>query len=141
MAVKINPAELNEYLGKNSIRKSVLSKGMKRAPSFITSAISKGSMSETSYLALCEELGVAYGAFTVPADVPSAPPADVYRLNLVYSDSKVLVQLMHGEKVECGAWAIIRDQSLHGLVQAISYAAHMMYKFSEQNNLEQKELA
>ena len=138
MGIKINSAELNEYLSKNAIPKSTLSKAMRRAPSFITSAIANGSMSETSYLALCNELGLAYGAFTVPADVPSAPPTDVYRLNLVYSDSKVLVQLMSGDKVECAAWAIIKEKNFVGFAQAISYAAHMMYKFAEQEGLSEE---
>lgn len=138
MAISINGKELQDFLKKNDLTQTQLSAFMNRSPSYISFVIAKGTMSELSYDVMCKKLGVAPGTFQNPS---AAQPSDVYRLNLVYSNSKVLVQLMRGEEVVSGAWAIVKEQSDLGFIQAISYAAHMMYKFAQQDDLNKEELA
>ena len=132
--VKFNATELRNYLKDHGMTMNELSCKMRRCGGFISYAIHRGYMSDPAYDAMCMALDVPYGTFTTPS------PA-VYKLNLAYSDSKVLVQLMCGEEVVIGAWAIIKDPSKLGFIQAISYASHMMYKFAEQSDLNKEDLA
>lgn len=132
--VNFNPHELRSHLKDHGMTMTELSQKMRRCSGFISYALSRGYMSDPAYDAMCMALGVPYGTFTTPS------PA-VYKLNLAYSDSKVLVQLMCGEEVVIGAWAIIKDHSKLGFIQAISYASHMMYKFAEQSDLNKEDLA
>lgn len=134
--VNINSWELNNYLSEHGMTKKELSQVMGRSDGFVSQVALRGTMSVNSYAAMCKTLGVPYGTFIAQ---PPAPPA--YRLNLVYNESKVLIQLMRGDEVVNGAWAIIKDQSHRGFLQAISYAAHMMYKFAEQDDLSKEESA
>jgi len=137
MSIEINPKALKDCINSSGMTMSEVSTKMGRSTGFVSGVIAKGRVSETAYVNLCDALGVERGAFlTAPP-----PPTDVYRLNLVYSDSKVLVQLMCGDEVECGAWAIIKDEGRLGFIQAVSYATHMMYKFAQQNDLGNKESA
>jgi hypothetical protein len=138
-SVELNTNELRDYLRENRISMVALSKSMGRSAGYMANVVNcTSSMSRPAYDAMCKALGVEPGVFTkpLPAPVPST-----YRLNLVYSDSKVLLQLMRGEEVVSGAWAIVKEQSHLGFIQAISYAAHMMYKFAEQKELDNKESA
>lgn len=144
MSIKINPQALKNHITSNGITMTEASIKMGRSPGFLSNVIRIGSVSESGYTALCNAFGVEKSAFlpsTVTPPVVTPDAASVYRLNLVYSDSKVLVQLMSGDEVVSGAWAIIKEQSLLGFIQAISYAAHMMYKFAEQDGLNKEELA
>lgn len=136
MAISINGKELRDFLKSNDLSLSQLSAFMNRSPSYISFVIRTGTMSDVAYDVMCKKLGVAPGTFRDQID-----PAPMYRLSLTYSDSKVLVQLMRGEEVVSGAWAIVKEQSELGFIQAISYAAHMMYKFAQQDDLNKEELA
>lgn len=136
--VKFNSTDLRNHLKDHGMTMVELSQKMRRCRGFISYALSRGYMSDPAYDAMCMALGVPYGTFTTPAE--SNTPK-VYRLNLVYSDSKVLVQLMCGDEVISGAWAIIKEPTKLGFIQAISYASHMMYKFAEQSDLNKEELA
>lgn len=139
-AIKINSQALRDYLAQRDMKFNELSKAMGRTPSFVSAFLRNGSLSAAGYKALCNTLGVSYGTFKED-NTPSPAPSDAYRLNLIYSDSKVLVQLMRGDQVVSGAWALVKEQTNVGFIQAISYAAHMMYKFAEQDGLNKEELA
>lgn len=140
-SVNLNIKELRDHLRTNRISMVELSKNMGRSESYISNVVNGNSaMSKTGYDAMCKVLGMAPGAF-IAAPLPPAPASGVYRLNLTYSDTKVLLQLMRGEEVVSGAWAIVKEPSRLGFIQAISYAAHMMYKFAEQSELNEEESA
>jgi hypothetical protein len=132
--IRINSQELKDYLSKNLMTMSDLSNKTGRSAGFVSHVIASGVVSDSGYSAICKALGVARGAFTTPTP-------EAYRLNLVYNDSKVLVQLMRGDEVVSGAWAIVKEPGDLGFIQAISYAAHMMYKFAQQDDLNKEELA
>ena len=129
--IEINSDDLRNHLRKSKMTLVTLSKDMGRSTGFMSNAIRTGYMSETAYDVLCKTLGVEHGAFVASDPAPDAPTQGVYRLNLVYSDSKVLVQLMRGDEVVSGAWAFVKEQSLLGFV----------YKFAEQSNLNKEESA
>lgn len=133
-SIKFNSQKLRDYLNEHSMTMQGLSYEMGRSESFVSYAISRGYMSEVAYNVMCKTLGVAPRTFTEVA--PST-----YHLALTYSESKVLVQLMCGDEVVSGAWALVKEPGDLGFIQAISYAAHMMYKFAQQDDLNKEELA
>lgn len=62
---------------------------------------------------------------------------DGYALRLLTSDKQVFLLLEHdGEKVG-SAYSKRKDSSELALTQAISYAAHMIYKLYEQQTLQE----
>lgn len=61
-----------------------------------------------------------------------------YWLNLKYSKTAVKVQLLFGEEVIMGGISKIKGDTLLDFAQAISYASHMVYKFLEQKQLQEK---
>lgn len=62
---------------------------------------------------------------------------DGYALRLLTSDKQVFLLLEHdGEKVG-SAYSKRKDNSELALTQAISYAAHMIYKLYEQQTLQE----
>lgn len=78
------------------------------------------------------ENGVAAGA-----EGRTAGGRDGYALRLQATDKQVFLLLEHdGEKVG-SAYSKRKDSSELALTQAISYAAHMIYKFCEQKTLQE----
>lgn len=140
--VKFNAYALRNHLNEHGMTMTDLCNQMGRSVSFISHSCSIGYMSAVSYDAMCRALGVPHSTFIAQKEIPApAETPTAYRLSLTYSDSKVLVQLMRGEEVVIGAWAIVKEQSELGFIQAISYAAHMMYKFAQQDDLNKEESA
>ena len=127
----INVQALKEYLGAVGIMLAQLSLDIGHSKSYMAQVCNKGKMPTSSYRLMCHVLGVDEEMFTLQAD--SMP--GIYWLNLIYNDKKVCVQLMHGEDVISGAWAVIRGDTQTDFAQAVSYATHMIYKFVEQNDL------
>lgn len=96
--------------------------------------------------AVAKQMSAMYG---VPEDFfrarePEKPKAAApqagqtgYALRLQATDKQVFLLLEHdGEKVG-SAYSKRKDNSELALVQAISYAAHMIYKFCEQKTLQE----
>lgn len=74
-----------------------------------------------------------------PPEPKAAPQAKQmgYALRLQATDKQVFLLLEHdGEKVG-SAYSRRKDSSELALTQAISYAAHMIYKFCEQKTLQE----
>lgn len=140
--VYVNSHEVRNHLRDHGMTMQELSYKMGRSESYVSYSLSRGYMSDPSYDAMCRALNVPHSTFIAPKEIPApAETPTAYRLSLTYSDSKVLVQLMRGEEVVIGAWAIVKEQSELGFIQAISYAAHMMYKFAQQDDLNKEESA
>lgn len=74
-----------------------------------------------------------------PEPVKEEPKQELvmgYHLDLQVHATKVKLSLMFGDEVIESAWAKILGNSEMDLVKSISYAAHMIYKHTEQNVLE-----
>ena len=61
-----------------------------------------------------------------------------YSLSLQVHPDKVFLALYFNEQEMYHAYSKIKGTEEHDLVQAISYAAHMLYKMSEQEYLKNK---
>lgn len=139
--MNIDPERLRNFAAKNGGLKHIsLQLGYSR--NYLANAADYGRMR----VAVAKQLSAMYG---VPEDFfrarePEKPKAAApqagqtgYALRLQATDKQVFLLLEHdGEKVG-SAYSKRKDNSELVLVQAISYAAHMIYKFCEQRTLQE----
>lgn len=139
--MNIDPERLRNFAAKNGGLKHIsLQLGYSR--SYLSNVADCGRMR----LSVARQMSTMYG---VPEDFfrarePEKPKAAApqagqtgYALRLQATDKQVFLLLEHdGEKVG-SAYSKRKDNSELALVQAISYAAHMIYKFCEQKMLQE----
>lgn len=139
--MNIDPERLRNFAAKNGGLKHIsLQLGYCR--SYLSNVADYGRMR----LSVARQLSAMYG---VPEDFfrarePEKPKAAApqvgqtgYALRLQATERQVFLLLEHdGEKVG-SAYSKRKDNSELALVQAISYAAHMIYKFCEQQMLQE----
>lgn len=139
--MQIDAERLRRFAAKNGGLKHIsLQLGYSR--NYLSNVADYGRMR----LSVARQLSAMYG---VPADFflarePEKPKAAApqakqmsYALRLQATDKQVFLLLEHdGEKVG-SAYSRRKDSSELALTQAISYAAHMIYKFCEQKTLQE----
>lgn len=144
--VQISPERLRLFCSKNGGQTAV-SETLGYGKSFIGNALRSGKMSRAANKLLAATYGVPENFFLAPDPPKTAQPPepkdaqqggqDGYALRLLTSDKQVFLLLEHdGEKVG-SAYSRRKDSSELALTQAISYAAHMIYKFCEQKTLQE----
>lgn len=144
--VKISPERLRLFCSKNG-GQAVVSETLGYGKSFISNALHSGKMSRAANKLLAATYGIPEGFFLAPDPPKTAQPPepkdaqqggqDGYALRLLTSDKQVFLLLEHdGEKVG-SAYSKRKDSSELALTQAISYAAHMIYKLYEQQTLQE----
>ena len=123
--MNIDPERLRNFAAKNGGLKHIsLQLGYSR--SYLSNVADYGRM----------RLSVARQPEKPKAAAPQAGQTG-YALRLQATDKQVFLLLEHdGEKVG-SAYSKRKDNSELALVQAISYAAHMIYKFCEQKTLQE----
>lgn len=126
--MKINGKMLREYLSRRGITLDKLSVDIGHAKNYMSYILSKEDMPTSEYKLMCHILGVDEDKFA-PHDTAG------YSLGLVYDERSLRIKLLHGDKEVCSAWSLIKSSSDLDFLQAISYAAHMMYKFAQQTEL------
>ena len=100
-----------------------------------------GDMAEYIYDLLIRELGAENGAFQkkekeAPQEVNRV--GELYTLGLDVSPERVVLHMyFQGTEIYKSAAKVKGTRELD-LLQAISYAAHMMYKFAEQKELDKE---
>lgn len=135
--VQISPERLRLFCSKNG-GQTVVSETLGYGKSFISNALHSGKMSRAANKLLAATYGIPENFFLAP-EPKAAPQAKQmgYALRLQATDKQVFLLLEHdGEKVG-SAYSRRKDSSELALVQAISYAAHMIYKFCEQKMLQE----
>ena len=95
-------------------------------------------MADYTYDLLIRELGAENGAFqkkekAAPQEVNSG--GELYTLGLDVSPKRVVLHMYFQGTEICKAASKVKGTRELDLMQAISYAAHMMYKFTEQKEL------
>ena len=99
--------------------------------------MSKTNISKADFDEFLEYLGAKRAAETM-----KARSADEFRIDLTVFDNcadtllgKVRLRLYKGDRELFYAYAKITSEGDFGVIQAISYAAHMLYKLAEQRRL------
>ena len=139
--MNIDPERLRNFAAKNGGLKHI-SLQLGYSGNYLANTADYGRMR----VAVARQLSAMYG---VPEDFfrarePEKPKSDApqagqtgYALRLQATDKQVFLLLEHdGEKVG-SAYSKRKDNSELALVQAASYAAHMIYKFCEQKTLQE----
>lgn len=143
--MRIDTERLRRFAAKNG-GLAHISRQMGFRENYLSTIITRQRMRQSTANQLSAQLSAMYG---VPADFflarePEKPKAAApqakqmrYALRLQTTGKKVFLLLEHdGEKVG-SAYSKRKDSSELALTQAISYAAHMIYKFCEQKTLQE----
>lgn len=144
--VQISPERLRLFCSKNG-GQTVVSETLGYGKSFISNALHSGKMSRAANKLLAATYGIPENFFLAPDPPKTAQPPEPkaapqakqmgYALRLQATDKQVFLLLEHdGEKVG-SAYSRRKDSSELALTQAISCAAHMIYKFCEQKTLQE----
>lgn len=148
--VQISPERLRLFCSKNGGQTAV-SETLGYGKSFISNALHSGKMSRAANKLLAATYGIPENFFLAPDPPKTAQPPEPkaapqaapqakqmgYALRLQATDKQVFLLLEHdGEKVG-SAYSKRKDSSELALTQAISYVAHMIYKFCEQKTLQE----
>lgn len=139
--MQIDAERLRRFAAKNG-GLAHISRQMGFGASYLSTVIARQKMRQST----ANQLSAMYG---VPVDFfrarePEKPKATIpqggqegYTLRLAATERQVFLLLEHnGEKVG-SAYSKRKDSSELALTQAISYAAHMIYKFCEQRTLQE----
>lgn len=139
--VKINAEAIRRHCVASGCTMADLARRMGRTQSYFSNCLARGSISASAYPLLVSVAGVDHDAFLAretPPKTEAVPPAGMggrYSLTLQTKPDRVRLALCDGDKEIYYAWSKLRGSSELDLAQAISYAAHLIYKFSEQSNL------
>ena len=132
--IKVDIQAIKEYLSENGMTQVDVCRRIGRSPTFLCSCT--GDMAEYTYDLLIQVLGVEDGAFqkkAAPQEVNRG--GELYTLGLDVSPERVILRLYFQGTEICKAASKVKGTRELDLMQAISYAAHMMYKFTEQKEL------
>ena len=144
--IQISPERLRLFCSKNGGQTAV-SEALGYGKSFISNALHSGKMSRAANKPLAATYGVPENFFLAPDPPKTAQPPepkdaqqggqDGYALRLLTSDKQVFLLLEHDGVKVGSAYSKRKDSSELALTQAISYAAHMIYKLYEQQTLQE----
>lgn len=139
--VKINSEAIRRHCVANGCTMADLARRMGRTQSYFSNCLARGSISASAYPLLVSVAGVEHDAFLARETPPkteaqNAPqPGGRYSLTLQTKPDRIRLALCDGDRETYYAWSKLRGSSELDLAQAISYAAHLIYKFSEQSTL------
>lgn len=139
--VQISPERLRRFAAKNG-GLAHISRQMGFGASYLSTIITRQKMRQSTANQISAMYGVPQDFFRSrePEEQNAAAPQAKqmgYALRLQATDKQVFLLLEHdGEKVG-SAYSKRKDSSELALTQAISYAAHMIYKFCEQKTLQE----
>lgn len=140
--VQLNTAAMLDYMEIHGISGYDMSAMIGRSKNYVNRSIQNGRMLDAAYKILMERLGLPFETF-IKKDAKKAERAPAasglpYALSLEVHPDKVFVALQFNGQELYHAYAKIKGDTEHDLVQSISYAAHMLYKMSEQEYLKNK---
>ena len=146
--IKIDPKKLEKFVNsRREVGESAvaISKNIGASKSYISVAKNTGTMTAVYLKSLCMYYNMKESDFTPdPKPVVATPEPEQapegYSLNLIVREHSVCVQLLMDGEVKHLAWGKRLTDTEFGLIQAISYATHLIYKKAEKKKLEEEEM-
>ena len=137
--IKVDIPAIKKYIREKGMTQADVCRRIGRSSNFLCSGT--GDMADYTYDLLIRELGAENGAFqknekAAPQEVNSG--GGLYTLGLDVSPERVVLHMYFQGTEICKAAAKIKGTRELDLMQAISYATHMMYKFAEQKELDKE---
>lgn len=133
--VQIDVAAIKQAIKNTRMTSSGLSKKIGRSSSYIGNCFDRGIMSRYALELLSDILHVDVASLMNVCNENGAK-REGYSVNLDVKPEKVRLQILFNGEVVGSAYSKVKGQNETDLMQAISYAAHMIYKISEQKRLE-----
>lgn len=130
--VQIDGSSIKYAIKNKKMTSAGLLRDIGRSDSYIDNCIFRGVMPSNTLDLLSRFLDVNVSDLTKKKDTKLTG----YSVNLDVSPDKVCLQILFDGEVISSAYSKIKGDTETDLMQAISYAAHMIYKFSEQKRLE-----
>lgn len=140
--VKIDPASLARKLSDAGVSMCQASGKIGKSPAYISSSISRGEMGKTAFDLLCTTFDFDPRELIqkeAPAPAKKESLEAGYNIRMNVTPEILTLAFLFGEEVVYIARSKIKGNRELDLVQAISYAAHLIYKFSEQKYFERGE--
>lgn len=139
-SIRIDSEKLRNWIKNKVLTYKEVSYELGQCDSFISKVIQIGSIPRRKLDLLGRVYGVDPHAFWAQDTRKSPPPnctqvQGPYSLGLTVKRDRVRVSVHYEGRELYSAWSYIKGSSESDLMQAISYAAHMCYKMSEQNKL------
>lgn len=144
--ITIDSDSLRSWMSANNLSGNKLSAEIGHSHNYISNILMAGRMHDSAYNLFLRLFDLPQGSFVPkpkpkekPKEKPVAEPKSGYRLELETQTDKVRLTLWFraaGTDIEVAhAYSRIKGETELDLAQAISYAAHLIYKFVEQDRL------
>lgn len=138
-SVKIDGDKFRAVIAKMGKTQSEVSQELGTSYSYVSRSCTVGEMSETAFNLFCMMYGQnREDLLSKEEETVKAPEAEGYHLHLNVTPTIVTVSCMFGQEVLYIGRSKVKGESELDLMQAISYAAHMIYKAAEQKELARK---
>ena len=134
--IKVDIPAIKKYIRENGMTQVDVCRRIGRSSNFLSSCT--GDMADYTYDLLIRELGAENGAFQKkekPAPQEVNRGGELYTLGLDVSPERVVLHMYFQGTEICKAASKVKGTRELDLMQAISYAAQMMYKFTQQKEL------
>lgn len=135
---KFNAEKAAAYLEKRGLSAIEVSRRMGRCNNYVTSTLKKGAMPTAALSMFCDMLGISTDDLTKAPPSPSVsrPAYQSHGITLDVRKDKLRMALIFCDQELYAAWSRIKGDTELDLLQAVSYAAHLMYKLAEQQALQ-----
>ncbi len=128
---------LKQYLRQNGVNQKELSRRIGRGDNYISSLIYTGKAPKCVWPVILREIGAPPSSFALAEKPKEAPKSSMtgWNLTLRCRPGAVNVTVSFDDSEVASGWGRIKEETDLGLVQAISYAAHMCYKKVEERTM------
>lgn len=134
--VKIDTGAMRAWIKREGMTLQEVSEKIGRCRTYIGVCLAKGSMVESAYRMFCGTFGLPRSAFIPAPCVPEKPQStEGYTIGMDVKPDRVRLCVKYDGVEVHHAHALIKGDTEIDLLQAVSYAAHMIYKLAQQNVL------
>lgn len=134
LSVDIDPKKLNRWMDENGFSASYVSSVLGRSPAYIATTLRTGKMSLSTFRLMKKEFGLNDCDLS-PDKNEDKTQCVGYSVDLQVRPDRVKFTLLHSGSEIYSAFAKVMGEKESDLIKAISYAAHMCYKFAEQKDI------
>ena len=136
--VKIDPNAIKDICLQNGKTLGDVSAQLGRSRPYLYTCCKNGSMSASSAKLFCMQFNVPLSKISPKEAVTQEQAAGQFHAEIQVQEDTLQMTLFCGSDMIQTAFSKLKGKSSLDLMQAISYAAHMMYKMEEQKALQEK---
>ena len=140
--VKIDPQKMRNVLRDKGLSQVEVSEANGKSKNYISVCICNGEISTTALELIRIKYGISIKEISPekkkePEKKPESETSPTgFSLSILVKPDRVRVGISHNGEELYSAWSLVKGETETKLMQAISYAAHMLYKKAEQKELE-----